>query len=259
MDMSFVAPSYVTDKMPLSGVAELPGMFETACQGTRAYWDLLKGSKLREQDFAANKIVPLFVWALTPYQIVSRSRKVADVKSLSGMKLRTSGGAMDIMARHLGAVSVRMAAPEVYESFSRGTLDALVFPLSSVTSYRLDDIAKFSTLDANFGSCIATWSMSEQKFRSLPEDARNALVQAGTEATATLCAKIQELDIETTKQLQAKGVQMVKFTPDEEAKLKQVLQNVSDEWSKGLDARGKPGSETLKAYSAALSAVASKK
>jgi len=258
MDMSFIAPSYVTDKMPLSGVAELPGMFSSACHGTHAYWELLKSSKLRELEFTANKIVPLFVWVLTPYQVVSRSRQIIDVKSLEGLKLRTSGGAMDLMARQLGAVSVRMAAPEVYESFSRGTLDALVFPLSSVISYRLDDIAKFSTLDENFGSFVAVWGISEPKFNALPEPIRKALVQAGIETTATLCQKIEKLDVETTNKLQAKGIQMQSLPPEEGAKLKVVLSNVAEEWAKGLDSRGKPGTEILKAYRVALDATASK-
>ncbi|MCC7275305.1 MAG: TRAP transporter substrate-binding protein DctP [Alphaproteobacteria bacterium] len=252
MDMSFIAPSYVSDKMPLSSVAELPGMFTSGCEGTAAYWQILKSSRLLALDFAANKIVPLFVWILPPYQVISRDRRIADVKSLGGLKLRTTGGAMDIMAQRLGAVSVRMAAPEVYESLSRGTLDGLIFPLSSVTAYRLDELVKFSTEGENFGSFVAVWGMSEPKLKALPEAIRKVLVKVGEETVPTLCRQIDALEVETATKLQASGVQMSRLPDDERAKLKVLLAGVADEWASGLDGRGKPGTEILKAYRAAL-------
>ena len=36
VQVSSVAPSYVSDKMPLSGVAELPGLFTSSCAGSPA-------------------------------------------------------------------------------------------------------------------------------------------------------------------------------------------------------------------------------
>src|SRR5690606_6538863 len=41
-DIAYVAPSFVTDKPPLSVVAELPEAFDASCHGTRAYWKLVK-------------------------------------------------------------------------------------------------------------------------------------------------------------------------------------------------------------------------
>src|SRR6202047_2072255 len=37
-DIGYIAPAYVSDKMPVSEVAMLPGEFEHSCQGTLAYW-----------------------------------------------------------------------------------------------------------------------------------------------------------------------------------------------------------------------------
>src|SRR5436190_22020196 len=41
-DIGYIAPSYISDKLPLSAVAELPGQFPTSCAGTEAYWKLAR-------------------------------------------------------------------------------------------------------------------------------------------------------------------------------------------------------------------------
>ena len=41
-DIGYIGPAYVSDKMPVSEVAMLPGAFEHACQGTLAYWKLAR-------------------------------------------------------------------------------------------------------------------------------------------------------------------------------------------------------------------------
>nr|WP_280968936.1 MULTISPECIES: hypothetical protein [unclassified Bradyrhizobium] len=64
---------------------------------------------------------------------------------MQGLKLRTTGGAQDLTLRALNAVPVRMAAPDAYESLSRGTMDGLLFPLDSVVSYGLDKLVKHAT------------------------------------------------------------------------------------------------------------------
>src|SRR3954470_17104337 len=36
-DMALTVPSYISDKMPLTAAAELPGAFQTACEAAHAY------------------------------------------------------------------------------------------------------------------------------------------------------------------------------------------------------------------------------
>src|ERR1700710_2420471 len=56
VDIGSVAPSYQSDKMPLSEVAQLPGAFKTACEGTLAYWKLARGGILESQEYKPNRI-----------------------------------------------------------------------------------------------------------------------------------------------------------------------------------------------------------
>jgi hypothetical protein len=72
IDIAYVAPGFVSDKMPLSVVSELPLEFSGSCQGTMAYWNLAKpGGLLDKKEFAPNGVRLLFTIVLPPYQIIT--------------------------------------------------------------------------------------------------------------------------------------------------------------------------------------------
>jgi TRAP-type C4-dicarboxylate transport system substrate-binding protein len=149
-DIGYTAPGYISDKMPVSEVAMLPGEFEHTCQGTGAYIKLAKSGVIAEQDYAANNIRLLFALTLPQYRILTVKAPVKDVTDVTGLKLRSTGGAQDLTLRALGAVPVRMAAPDAYESLQRGTMDGLLFPLESVVAYGADKLVKYSHRRAGF-------------------------------------------------------------------------------------------------------------
>src|SRR6478672_2980988 len=115
IDIAYVAPGFVSDKMPLSVVPELPLPYSGSCQATLAYWDMAKpGGILDKKEFAPNGVRLLFTIVLPPYQVVTR-KPFASLKDVEGMKIRVSGSAKELLVRKLKAVPVVMPTPEVYE------------------------------------------------------------------------------------------------------------------------------------------------
>ncbi|GLR77753.1 TRAP transporter substrate-binding protein DctP (plasmid) [Azospirillum oryzae] len=255
IDVGYVGPSYVSEKMPLSAVAELPGSFSSTCQVMSAYWDLAsrEGGYLYEHEFKPNKIRPLFIAALPPYQVVlGGSATVNSMADLAGKKLRASGGAQDLTLRKLDMVSVRMAPPEIYEAMSRGTIDGTLLSFVSVESYKLTDITKSATTGQNFGTVVVTYSIGDQKWRGLPKDVQDILKTAGDQITRHACQNFDTQEKAATERLKEKGVKFITFTKAEQDKIDAATGEVALDWAKSLDQRGKPGSETLKAFRAAL-------
>ena len=166
-DIGYVAPAYVSDKMPVSEVAMLPGAFEHSCQGTLAYWKLARSGVIAEQDYASNNVRLLLAVSLPQYRIFTVKHPVKDAADVTGLKLRSTGGAQDLTLRALGAVPVRMAAPDAYESLSRGTMDGLLFPLESVVAYGADKLVKYSTEGVGFGSFVVAYSISDSAWKKL--------------------------------------------------------------------------------------------
>ncbi|HEX2136615.1 MAG TPA: TRAP transporter substrate-binding protein DctP [Microvirga sp.] len=252
-DISYIVPSYTSDKTPLTAVAELPGAFQSQCQGSMAVYVLSHGGILEEKEFKPNRIRPLITVALPAYQLLlSSPRTVTTANDLHGLKVRTAGGAMDLMVRSIGAVPVRMAAPEIWESMSRGTLDGAVLSYQSVTSYDLNKLIKSGTVGLNFGTAVITYSIGEAKWQSLPQDVRNILAEAGEMATREGCKRLEAVERTATEKVRAAGMKEISFGETDRAAFAKAFDTVAEDWAKELDKRGKPGTEVAKAFRAAL-------
>ncbi len=250
-DVAYVAPAYAPDKLPLSAVAELPGQFTSSCEGTAAYWKQVKDGFLYEREFKPNGIKPLFAFALAPYQISTRSAPVAKFEDLKGLKIRGAGGAMDLTLRTLGAVPVRMAAPEIRESLLRGTIDGSVGPAGSSKPYGLDTEFKFMTVGASFGGFVGTYSISLKKWESLAPDIQQALVAAGEETNKSICAIADQQEAAAVTAMEGFGAKTWRLNAAEKADLSKRLEPVHEDWAKRMDERKLPGSEAVKAWRSA--------
>lgn len=255
MDVGYVGASYVSDKLPLSSVAELPENFTSSCQGTKAFWEIAKpGGALDQAEFAPNDVRILMVLVLTPYQVLTSSSPITDLASLQNLKLRTTGGAKEIATVKVGAVPVQISAPETRDALTRGTIDGVLFPHSSILPYDLHPQLKYGTQNVNFGSFVVTYVISQNRWDALPEDVQEAFVQAGEEAIIAGCEATDALDSKDKQTIADSGVTFVSLPAEDEAKLGELMSEVSEEWATELDARGRPGTEILNAFRAALDA-----
>jgi TRAP-type C4-dicarboxylate transport system substrate-binding protein len=250
-DIAYVVPSYVSEKMPLMTVTELPGLAKTSCQGTKAFMKLAHGGVLDKKELAPNGIVVLFGVVLEPYQVYS-SKPINSLDGVKGLKLRTAGGAQASTIRALGGVPVTMSAAETYDSLTRGTIDGVVFPSTSLLAYDLPGRLKAGTTDVSFGTTVLTYSMSAKRFQSLPENVREAMLSAGEQAAGNVCAFLDKSSAANQTKITAAGVTFFKLSDADNKKLAEASSTAQKEWATQLDRRGKPGTEILDAYIDAL-------
>jgi TRAP-type C4-dicarboxylate transport system substrate-binding protein len=258
VDIGYIGPSYVSDKMPLSEVAQLPEAFDTSCQGGLAYWKSARQGVLATQEYAPNKIRLLMEVVLPPYPVFTTKQKIETMKDMQGLKLRTTGGAQDLTLRALGAVPVRMAAPDAYESLTRGTMDGLLFAMESVVAYGMDSLIKYTTDGVSFGSFIVAYSINQSAWDRLPDDAKKAMDEASEAIVPKVCAEVDKELIDTRAHMQKSGVTFVSIPDDTRAQMKEKLKGVGQEWATTLDARGKPASAALKEFNDLLAEAAKK-
>ncbi len=250
VDIGYVAPAFVGDKLPLSVVAELPIHFKSSCEATMAFYKLATGDGiLAKQEFAPNNVRVLWTVVLVPYQVMLGSKVNFDgLKSLQGLKIRTTGGAKEFAVRKLGAVPVQIPSPEVYESVTRGTVDGALWPFTSVYSYGMENAFHSSTVGENFGSFVVTYVINERKWKSLPPDAQKVITLASEETLKSACNVVDAEDVEAIRKLKAAGWKIPELSAADRTELHNRLSSVSKEWADALDKRGKPGSQVLRAY-----------
>jgi TRAP-type C4-dicarboxylate transport system substrate-binding protein len=252
IDIAYVAPGFVSDKMPTSVVPELPLAYQGSCQATLAYWNMAKpGGMLDKREFAPNGVRLLFTIVLPPYQVITR-KPFASLKDMEGMKIRASGSAKELLLKKLKAVPVLMPTPEVYESLSRGTIDGVLFPFNSLAPYEIDKLSKTGTIGSNFGSFVANWVISEKRFQSLPPAVQQDLTAMGEEFTKSVCKRVEQDEAGDIEKTKAAGVKLTPLSKDDQAALERAAAEVATEWGQNLDRRGKNGTEVLNAFKAGL-------
>ncbi|GGE44723.1 C4-dicarboxylate ABC transporter [Primorskyibacter flagellatus] len=251
-DIAYVGASYSADKLPLSSVGELPEAFSNSCEGTKAFWSVAKpGGALDVAEYQPEGVRALAVLVLSPYQLFVHG-DLAGIGDVNGMKVRVTGAPKIAAIQKLGGVPVNVPGPEAREALSRGTVDAIAFPIASIKPYDLAPHIKTATKGLNFGSFVATWMISQAKYDSLPEDVQKALTEAGEAATLNGCEATDASTEEDFKFVAEQGVTFVDLPAADLDTLQGVMSSVGDEWAADLDGRGKPGTDILNAFRAGL-------
>jgi TRAP-type C4-dicarboxylate transport system substrate-binding protein len=250
-DIGLVVPSYISDKMPLSAVAELPGGYATSCQGSMAFWSLTHGGALEKLEFAPNGVRVLIAHTLNPFQFFT-TKHVHSLDDLRGQKMRSLGALMDLTIQTMGGVPMHISAPEIHEAMARGTIDGGLMSVETVTSYDLTRMVKSATTDERFGGAVVTYAISEARWKTLPPDVQALLMSVGEAATRNGCERAEGYAAPAFDKLKQANVEFFDFPPDQRKQLDVSLANVANKWAADLEARGKPGREVLQAYTEAL-------
>lgn len=257
VDIGYAGVSYIADKLPLAAVGELPEAFTQSCHGTNAYWSIAKpGGVLDTAELAPQKIRMLFVMVLSPYQVMTARKEITGADSFKGLKLRTTGGTKEIAVELLGATPISIPAPETREALSRGTIDGVLFPHSSVLPYGLEPELKWGTQDMNFGSFVASYVISESRWQQLSPEVQKAMTDAAEEVIASSCKIGEDLDLKDKKVMEDAGVTFVSLPDADKAKVEKDLEGIGERWAADLDKRGLAGTEVLTAFREALVANA---
>ena len=257
VDIGYAGVSYLADKLPLAAVGELPEAFTQSCHGTNAYWSIAKpGGILDQAELAPQGVRMLFVLVLAPYQVMTARKEITGADSFRGLKLRTTGGTKEIAVQLLGATPISIPAPETREALSRGTIDGVLFPHSSVLPYGLEPELKWGTQDMNFGSFVASYVISEDRWQQLSPEVQQAMSQAAEEVIQSACAVTEDLDRQDKQKMVDAGVTFVSLPEADKAKIEEDLAGIGERWAADLDGRGLPGTEVLAAFRDALESTA---
>jgi TRAP-type C4-dicarboxylate transport system substrate-binding protein len=248
----------MADRMPLTAVTELPGIFQTTCQGNAALRALTReGAILDTAEFKPNGIHPLIIFLMPAYQLMlSSSRKLDSIADVEGLKIRTPGGAMDLTAIGLKAVPIRVSPPEIYESMSRGTLDGALLSYQSVESYHLSGLLKSGTLGEDFGTVTISFSIADWRWNQLPDDVRAAMTEAGAAISERACTAFDQAEAESIAKVRAAGVKLIANGDADRGALTEAFADIRERWAARLDAEGKPGHHVLSAFTAAAAGAA---
>ncbi len=243
-------PSYEAAKLPLTSVAELPGLHSNSCEGSAKFWNISKeGGALFEAEYKKLGVRPIYAMVLAPYQIMTSKKKVTNLAELSGLKIRALGAAMDKSVRLLGAVPVRVTSNEFYDALTRGTVDGGMWPVGSTKVVGLEKALSYTVVGPQLGAGSTFFAISEKAWQRLDDATRKIVMEAGAEAQKHVCKYLDDADARVTGELVKDGLlQVTKLSDAEIANWTARVAPVADEWAKEMDSTGRPGTALLKAF-----------
>ena len=246
-DIANVAPAYLSEHLPLSAVVELPGLVTDSCTAANKFYDLVQPDEpLYEAEFKRKSVRPLFTANLGPYRILTNGQNLSTPLDISGLKLRTAGGAMAMTADRLGANPIRMQGSDVLPSLSRGTLDRVFWGLISIEDWSLETALDQMVPNLSIGSFNVTYSISDRTWKKLSPANRKILVKAGQYANQNHCNYVNQAEKKAISDLEKKhGITPLYLPEAELMKIQEELTQVHKNWAEPLEKRGLPANTII--------------
>lgn len=250
-DITYVAPLYISDRLPLSSIVALPGVSGNAEQKSAAYQKLMD-DHLAEVEFGREGVVPLLAVTVAGYEFNMDGPPVMTVEDLMGKKMRSSGGLQEQTVEALGGVAVQIPGPEVYTALQRGTVDGSITPLASVQPYGFDEVLKSISINADLGTFPITYAMNQSAWAEMPDDVKAAMKQASAEVNKSFGMYVDERTKTAETELRGKGLNMYEIPAEVLAEFRQKTAPIAKQWADRLETRGFPANEVLEAWSSSL-------
>lgn len=240
-DMGHEALSWLGERLPLNYLFQMPGVpFTSAKSASYALTEAME--ILKPKELADVKILMLI--ATGPGHIIS-TVPIRNLEDLKGKEIRViEAQASAIQA--LGASPIYMSHAESYEAFAKNVVQGNLAALEVLKSYKLAEVSDYVTVTDFLYNGIQAIVMNLDVWNSLPKDIQDGIESACEKVwDQYLTGYYDDGAIGALKWAQETGKQeVIHLSPEEEAKWKEKISFVLDDYAKKLDERGLPGTQT---------------
>lgn len=159
--------------MKLADIGSVPYLGEKADARARAYVEVYQQFPEMQDEFTAQKVRLLIPTVSVPSLVVSKERRIDTLTDFKGLKTRVSSITQATVISAWGAVPVNMNYGDIYDSLSKGVIDAAYgLPPWSISGVALQEISKYIVDPGAGGVGLLPIIMNLDKYNSLPQSVR---------------------------------------------------------------------------------------
>ena len=233
IDICATVQGYNPGRFPRSSVMELPLMFDSAVAGTQALWKLFQDGDIAA-DYASVKVLGLYM--LPPYGIFTNGKKIAQLKDLRGLRVRTPSPTVGLALSRLGAIPVGVPTDMIGDMLESRTINAITYGWDSLTTGKGFGDKKLADqvdvlVDANFAAPALMVVMNRAKWDGLPPDLQ-AIIDKHSANLVTGNAKLRD-DAEAVARAKLRVDPHYTYrdlTADERAEMARTIQPAVGDW-----------------------------
>jgi TRAP-type transport system periplasmic protein len=249
MTLGYQSSSYLTDRVPELGFADLPFLFERREEARAAIDGELGRFLARGIEVRVNyRILGYFENGFR--HISNRLRTVRRPADLKGMRIRVLPS--EVQARTfelLGAIPLRWDLTEAITAIKAGTIDAQENPFANTVTYGVHKFHHFHTVTNHFYISRPIF-LNRTEFDAWPRDLQDAMREAVAKAVAFQRELAIAEDREARAAIEAAGCEITALTPEQHAQFRRAVDPLLQ------DARRTYGAEMFAMVAAAKEAAA---
>lgn len=239
---------YMEETLPLMDFMMLPDLYVDPEKATNAYWEILNQDPFKS-ELEKVGVVPIMAVAWEPYTIGTVNDKPETVEDIAKLKLRSSGGLHDEAAAAIGSTPIAISASESLEALRRNTVDRYWGSTTSWTDYQFTEVLQYGIRNLPLNGWGGVFTMSLEKYNSLPENVQEAIDQASNEITADLSTFIKEYTSEEAWQLaEDAGMEIYEVSDEVVEEVREILSPLTDKWLEEQDNAGYPATEIYEQF-----------
>lgn len=239
-DMGWALQGYHAGVFPVTEIVEQPFQFSSAVQATQTLWDLYDQFPALQDEYSEVQLLGL--WTHDIGDIWTSDTQVQTVEDMEGLTLRFPTGMMSQTMEAMGASTVGMPAPEIFDSLSTGVIDGLSIAVSGLESFQLYPELQYGT-QCDCYVAAQYLAMNLDTWNSLTPDTQQVMLDLGREHSM-LAAEVYDQAYETVFQTAIdEGIEIYELPPDELDRWHEIGQGVTDEWIAAREADGVPAQD----------------
>lgn len=244
-DLGTTCPAYTTGLFPVTEAFELPGYQNpNALVASLTMHEGYKALKEKGLMGEYDDVKVLMFWATGPGDVIT-TRPVHTLEDMAGMEMRVVGGTVPVMEA-LGVEPVSMPMSESYLALDSGIVEGILGPTDTLKGFRLAEVVSHATKTPFLYNIVFMKVMNLDTWDSLPPDIQDIIEEVSEEYVV----KYGKLRADYTRDgqefgINEHGLEIIELSPEEEARWRELIGPVVDNWVNKSDNAGLPGQEIV--------------
>ena len=215
---------------PRFGAFSIPMLFKDMAHAEKVLLDPAMNKEILGLGADKNiQIVSIYTFAMAHYLAKQPIRRIDDFK---GKKLRVNATAAErAKMRVFGATAVPMDLAEVIPGLQQGVIDGTQSATAVFVNLKFNEISKTLT-ELNDTMVVSVGAVSRAWLGKLPADLRQIVVEEGAKIQPKMMAQSRTIDDGMRKRWADVGGEFIRFSTEEQARVRQLLGPIGEEVTK---------------------------
>ncbi|ASJ76113.1 C4-dicarboxylate TRAP transporter substrate-binding protein [Granulosicoccus antarcticus] len=208
-----------------------------------------------QEEFAEqNQILLATGVVLDTYQLFGKEA-ISALADMEGDKIAGAGMNLRYLEGLSGTAGVRGGLTDFYSMLQTGLADQAMLWPEAASTFKIAEVAPFM-LKADMGAVNSkTLTVNADYWEKLPEEVKVVLKEVAVAYRDHVANIAMDRAASSIEEFVAAGGTVVDMDPAQRKAWADAMPNIAVEWAEELDAKGKPGSDMLKAYMDKLEAA----